>query len=43
MSMSKMITKQRIQENMFNQIRAEVHEPNEYRKLLEECLFNLNQ
>ena len=41
--MPKMITEQRIQENMFNQIRAEVHERNEYRRLLEECLFSLNQ
>ena len=41
--MPKMITEQQIQENMFNQIKAEVHERNEYRKLLEECLIILNQ
>jgi len=39
----KMITEQHIQENMFYQIRAEVHERNEYRSLLDECLFTLKQ
>lgn len=40
---SMMITEEQIQENMFNQTRAVVHERNVYRKLLDECRFNLNQ
>ena len=41
--MPEKITEQQIQKSIFNQIRAEVHERNKYRSLLEECLSTLEQ